>query len=219
MAGPSPTSGWYTANMLTLAQQRNLRDRQRNYRIPLRWTDCVLQATRTHRQFGAHFTFTTVTEEAMRRDRRSLRHVFRETVCVPNSSSADRRSAHCRGRRSDISIRKSDSVYRVDSLRRSFNELFLQSSDSHSVLLNHYKESVHINDLFTNHSIVTWSWHGNSSVLIITHRLNNTCEHKFNLTLKTYSYILFRGRLIFVYVHECVFLCNVRLTLREMYEL
>lgn len=80
MAGPSPTSGWHTANMLTLAQQRNLRDRQQNYRIPLRWTDCVLQATRTHRQFGAHFTFTTVTEEAMRRDRRSLRHVFRETV-------------------------------------------------------------------------------------------------------------------------------------------
>lgn len=112
--------------MLTLAQQRNLRDRQRNYRNPLRWADCALQATRTHRQFGAHFTLTTMTEEAMRRDRRSLRHVFRETVCVPNSSSssAGRRSAHCRGRRSDMSIRTPTHFTESIQSGGSFNELF-----------------------------------------------------------------------------------------------
>lgn len=111
--------------MLTLAQQRNLRDRQRNYRNPLRWADCALQATRTHRQFGAHFTLTTMTEEAMRRDRRSLRHVFRETVCVPNSSSsAGRRSAHCRGRRSDMNIRTPTHFTESIHSGGSFDELF-----------------------------------------------------------------------------------------------
>lgn len=107
--------------MLTLAQQLNQRNQRQNWRNPRQRTDDALPPRRTHRQFGAYFTPTTVTEEAMRRNRRSLRHIFRETV--PNSSSAGRRSAHCRGRCSALtralrcSIHFRESIHWASSLQ------------------------------------------------------------------------------------------------------